>query len=74
MTDYAPTAFARYQKAVARELNAKAEAVEAGRRKATALAELNRAGASYAHLAELTGLSRSMVQQLVERGRKELDA
>lgn len=59
----------RYVEATERESMRRIEADQAAEDRASALAEMHELGASYGKLAELVGLSRARVQQLVERGR-----
>lgn len=58
-----------YNKATIREARLRKVAETAGADRAIALANLHRAGWSYGEIAKETGISRSRVQQLVERGR-----
>lgn len=58
-----------YLEATKREIRLRQAAEEAAAERSKALAELHRSGMSYGKIADATGLSRSRVQQLVERYR-----
>lgn len=58
-----------YLEATERETRLRQAAEEAAAERSRALAELHRSGMSYGKISEATGLSRSRVQQLVERYR-----
>lgn len=58
-----------YLEATEKESRFRQAADEAARERAWALAEMHRSGMSYGKIAEVTGLSRARVQQLVERDR-----
>lgn len=61
----------KYQRATAREAQLRKAADKAAAERASELARMHRSGKSYGQIAEATGLSRSRVQQLVERGNQE---
>lgn len=56
-----------YHKATEREARLRKAADQAAAERASELAKMHRSGMSYAEIAETTGLSRSRVQQLVEK-------
>lgn len=58
---------ANYQKATEREARLRKAADEAAAERAVELAKMHRSGMSYGKIAAATGLSRSRVQQLVEK-------
>lgn len=58
-----------YLEATEREIRLRQAAEEAAADRSQALAQLHRSGMSYGKIADATGLSRSRVQQLVERYR-----
>lgn len=58
-----------YLKATEKETQLRKAADEAAAERARALAEMHRLGMSYGKISEATGLSRSRVQQLIERAR-----
>lgn len=60
----------KYRQASGKEARLRMEADLASADRVVALAEMHQAGMSYGKIAEATGLSRSRVQQLVERGTK----
>lgn len=60
----------KYRRASSKETRLRMEADLASADRVVALAELHQSGMSYGKIAEATGLSRSRVQQLVERGIK----
>lgn len=62
----------KYQRATEREARLRVRADQAALERATAVAEIHAYGLSYAEIADNTGLSRSRVQQLVERGIQQL--
>lgn len=59
---------AKYHKATEREARLRKAADEAAAERASELAKMHRSGLSYAKIAKATGLSRSRVQQLTEKG------
>lgn len=60
-----------YQRATAKEVRLRKAADKAAAERASEVAKMHRSGMSYGQIAEATGLSRSRVQQLVERGNQE---
>lgn len=56
-----------YRKATERETRFRKAADEAASERARLLGEMHHSGMSYGTIAKLTGLSRSRVQQLVQR-------
>lgn len=59
---------AAYKRATAQETKARQSADKAARSRAEAVAALHFTGLSYGRIASLLGLSRSRIQQLVEKG------
>lgn len=57
----------KYRRATGREARLRIEADQAATERSKTLSEMHSGGMSYAKIAEATGLSRSRVQQLVER-------
>lgn len=61
---------AAYRKATVREARLRKAADQAAAERAAELTRMHQGGMSYGKIAEATGLSRSRVQQLVERSRQ----
>ena len=62
---------AAYRKATEREVRLRKAADKAAAERASELTKMHAAGMSYGKIATATGLSRSRVQQLVERAKAE---
>jgi DNA-directed RNA polymerase specialized sigma24 family protein len=60
-----------YQRATEREVRFRKAADKAATERASELAKMHQSGMSYAAIAVETGLSRSRVQQLIERASRE---
>lgn len=58
-----------YRKATAKEARLRKAADQAASERASEIAKMHESGMSYAAIADATGLSRSRVQQLVERAK-----
>jgi transposase len=67
---YFESALWAYQKATEKELEFRAAADNAAVLRATLISNIHRGGMSYGQIAAATGLSRSRIQQLVNRGSK----
>jgi hypothetical protein len=63
----------QYRRATARELRLRSKADEASVERVAAIVEMSQS-MSYGQIAKATELSRSRVQQLIERGRRHPDA
>lgn len=60
---------ARYRKATAKEERLRKAAEQAALERALAVVDMHQSNMSYAQIADVTGLSRSRIQQLVEKAR-----